>query len=332
MRYSYEEFKNHVTDEVLRELGKDGEKYHVSAHADVKLNHFGGPAITFNREGEMAGSVWYPEKSYEEYQRGNSIDAIVRKVSEKARVKLFDTVSIEGKGLIHALMSHDWEGIRQHVRLIPVGYERNKDRLGEYPYIRQGDICGVCKVALPMNDTGSVGYVTITNDQLQTLGIDQETLLKTAKENSQRNDPAICKNLQDLLDELTGGIARDEMEPGFDGPELMPVYVLSSQSRENGAAVIFHDKVMENVHEEFPQGFYILPSSVHELLIVPKNMADETYLEEMVQMINVTEVSPEEVLSDHVHTYDPARKMVVCKGMEPVQERKIHREKLQSIL
>ena len=331
MKYSFDEFRTYVTDEVIRNLGKDGARYQASEHSNVKLNHFGGPAVSFSREGELVGSVWYPEKSYEEYRNGRSMNSIIESVSKNARVKLEDTLGMEGKGLLHAMMAHDWKGIRRNVRLVAVGYERNKERLDEYPHIRQGDICGVCKIAIPMTDSDSIGYVTINHDHLRSMGIDQDTMFETAKENCQREEPASCKNLQEVLNEMTGGIFQDD-EPDRNDPGLMPVYVLTNRSRQNGAAVMFYDGVMEKVQEEFPQGFYILPSSVHELMIVPKNMGDAESLEEMVQMVNANEVAPEEVLSDHVHTYDPVRKRVVCNSMEPVQEREKQQERLENIL
>ena len=51
--------------------------------------------------------------------------------------------------------------------------------------------------------------------------------------------------------------------------------------------------------------FYILPSSTHEVLIVPKDeMVDLKELEKMVQSVNQEMVAAEEFLSDHVYEYD----------------------------
>ena len=51
--------------------------------------------------------------------------------------------------------------------------------------------------------------------------------------------------------------------------------------------------------------FYVLPSSVHETLIIPKDAGMELRdLEQMVQEVNQTQVAPQERLSDHVYEYD----------------------------
>ncbi|MCD8300425.1 MAG: DUF5688 family protein [Clostridiales bacterium] len=55
------------------------------------------------------------------------------------------------------------------------------------------------------------------------------------------------------------------------------------------------------------RNFYILPSSVHELILVPgERMADEYRLTQMVREVNRETVLNEEVLADHVYYYDMA--------------------------
>ena len=83
------------------------------------------------------------------------------------------------------------------------------------------------------------------------------------------------------------------------------MYVLSNEDKLNGAAVLLNDKVMDDITEKLGQDYFILPSSVHEVLIVPKNdQMDLKTLESMVQDVNATQVAPEERLSDHVYAYD----------------------------
>lgn len=79
--------------------------------------------------------------------------------------------------------------------------------------------------------------------------------------------------------------------------------------------------VMEKVSSLFPEGFYILPSSIHEILIVPGNGEENAgELGEMVRDVNRTEVRREEVLSDHIYEYDRESGRI-CQVPEP-KERK----------
>ena len=59
--------------------------------------------------------------------------------------------------------------------------------------------------------------------------------------------------------------------------------------------------------------FYVLPSSVHEVIIVTAAEAPEgsAGLSDMVSEINKTQVDAEEVLSDHVYYYDRDKKKLL---------------------
>jgi hypothetical protein len=60
---------------------------------------------------------------------------------------------------------------------------------------------------------------------------------------------------------------------------------------------------LEQVRERLGEDFYILPSSIHELLVLPRSMMDANELQEMVKCVNATVVNPEDVLSDGVYAY-----------------------------
>jgi hypothetical protein len=76
--------------------------------------------------------------------------------------------------------------------------------------------------------------------------------------------------------------------------------------------------VAEKLQKSFPEGYYVLPSSIQELMIVPKNRIDKEYLECMVREINAAEVEPGEQLSDMVHEYDPKLRVLFTGETPPV--------------
>lgn len=96
-----------------------------------------------------------------------------------------------------------------------------------------------------------------------------------------------------------GGVSVDEWEP--DGS---PMTVLTTREQINGAAVIFCDEVLRKIRKKIGD-FYILPSSVHEVLVVPVSEGiDREELEEMVKSVNRDEVAPEDRLADRVFLFD----------------------------
>lgn len=71
------------------------------------------------------------------------------------------------------------------------------------------------------------------------------------------------------------------------------VMVITNSNGYYGASAIFYDGVLEALKD-----YYLVPSSVHEWLAVPKSLADKEYLAGVIRQVNRTEVSPNEVLSD----------------------------------
>lgn len=94
--------------------------------------------------------------------------------------------------------------------------------------------------------------------------------------------------------------------------DAVPMYVASNCDRFNGASVFLYPNLLKEFAENIGGNFYILPSSVHELIFVPESeYTDIGYMKMMVQEINASEVRDEEVLSDNIYFYDRAYDRVV---------------------
>ena len=92
---------------------------------------------------------------------------------------------------------------------------------------------------------------------------------------------------------------------------FVPIYILTNQDKLNGASVSAQEGVLEKVAELLGTNYYVLPSSIHELLILPDNGSMQlSELEAMVREVNATQVAPEDRLSDKVQYYDRETKLL----------------------
>lgn len=88
-------------------------------------------------------------------------------------------------------------------------------------------------------------------------------------------------------------------------------YVLTNKSGFKGASfILFTDSLFE-IYEKYGNDFYIIPSSIHELLTLPGKDATPDEVRRMIKEVNDTEVSPEERLSYNVYKYDHVLNAVV---------------------
>lgn len=97
-------------------------------------------------------------------------------------------------------------------------------------------------------------------------------------------------------------------------PEI-PMYVLTNESLYYGAATLFYPDVQEMLAEKFGRNYYVLPSSINEVMIVPDNgIMDYKELRAMVNEVNRDQVDEVEVLTGEVYYYDLKAKELSIAG------------------
>ena len=204
----------------------------------------------------------------------------------------------------------DWGEVKDKVTVRVIGVSRNTEILQTLPCRLHGDIALIYQVSMKAKD-GTMMTVRITDELMDHYGISEPQLYEAAIENSQRLQKVTCRPMGEVIGDLLGTGEESTLD---EGPARL--YVLSNESLQFGAAVLFYPGVIEKIGKNIPEGFFILPSSIHEVLILPKNQGEKAMLETMVQEINATQVAPDEVLSDYVSEYD-SRTRTMEWGRDP---------------
>ncbi len=84
-----------------------------------------------------------------------------------------------------------------------------------------------------------------------------------------------------------------------------PMLTLTNKRRYNGAVCIYYPSVLKEVSETLNSDLIIIPSSIHETIIVPYlGDGDVECCNNMIREVNKQHVAAEEVLSDHAYIYD----------------------------
>lgn len=91
-------------------------------------------------------------------------------------------------------------------------------------------------------------------------------------------------------------------------PDVVNLYVITNTMKNLGAGALVNHSVQKALYEYFNgKNLYILPSSIHELLILPEEDSFPRSVEEllsMVKAVNSTEVAEDDFLADHVYHFD----------------------------
>ena len=186
-----------------------------------------------------------------------------------------------------------------------VNAEKNRNKLSSCPCRQVGDFLIEYRLIAFQNEFG-MGSVAINNEIANSIGLNEEQLYQLSMKNTEKVFPVSFQNLTTL----TEGIQKNgQIPPGHeirvDKNDALPVYSLSNKEGLNGASTILYPQVQEDLKKEFPNGYYVLPSSIHEVLIVDQSFVEEPLdlfaLKEAVLEVNYQVVEPSEFLSNEVY-------------------------------
>lgn len=147
-------------------------------------------------------------------------------------------------------------------------------------------------VSIPVKGV-SDGVVKVTENLLNILGVTVDDLFDKARQNLHKS--ASVKSMSQVLSELMGGIPVPEAPTGM--------FVAMTSDKINGSAILTDTDFLEDFRKKHGD-FWIIPSSIHELIFVPCDKADGEALEPMIGEVNGQCVRPEERLSNSLFKFD----------------------------
>ncbi len=209
----------------------------------------------------------------------------------------------------------NFEEVRFRIVYRLVNYKRNKKLLEDIPHFTWHDLAIIFCVGIESNHHGCISML-IHNNDMNMWETDKDTLYRLAKENTPHLLPVLFNTMPEMImrtfahseEHDLGDQLRDSL---LDAQTHSPLYVLTNAEGIHGAAVILYDGVLREISETIGRDLIILPSSIHEVLLIPyKDTVNYTELSEIVKSINATEVSVEEVLSDNIYSYKRVTNMV----------------------
>jgi hypothetical protein len=171
--------------------------------------------------------------------------------------------------------------------------------LAQVPHFRYLDLAIVFYCLLSSDETTQAS-ILIYNQHLSFWGIDADTLYECAIVNTPNLLPHKMTDMTSILKEVLGEDVMDETSD-------IPMYVLTNRYHTNGACVILYDQLLKQLADFFNRDLVVLPSSIHEVLLVPVEVSvDLAQYDRMVQEVNETQLADDEVLSNHAYFFSRA--------------------------
>lgn len=264
----------------------------------VKNNGTVKQGLLIESPGVNVSPTIYLEEYYQRSLNGESIHELVQDILD-----FYGVVKCEQSWSTYGI--EHYEAIQDKIvfKLIHTG--KNRELLREIPHIELLDLSIVFYALLDINSQGTA-TMTVRNEHLQCWGVTKGELFDLARKNVKSLLPAELFTMQQAVDEVLHSGPREKINllkgcPNK-GDDFM--YVLSNPIRSFGAACIVYPEVLDMAGQVLGEDYYVLPSSVHEVVLVPESKGMEPEeMDAMVVEINATQVDEEEILSNHAYLY-----------------------------
>ena len=144
----------------------------------------------------------------------------------------------------------------------------------------------------------------VTRDMAGTYGYDVDELMNRAFSNTISRFRPVFTELGSFCKGRDTGMTDDPFDEEFSLERKPQMYILTNEACHNGASVIFYPFVAERIGELLGEDYYVLPSSLHEVIIVPRCMGFQAGdLKKMVRDANDNAVAVRDLLSYKVLFY-----------------------------
>lgn len=290
----YQEFLSTIQNEIKQQLEPG---YEVRLQSFPKNNGvvYDGLVI-FHPKWNISPTI-YLNPYYHWYLDGVPMEDIYANIMETYKSRLpqkdFDTSTFT-----------DYSKAKTSIIMKLINYEHNRELLERVPHFKYLDFAVVFQCLVSQQSDG-FATILIHNHHLDFWSITPDELYQDALTNTPQLLPYQLVNMETLLQECMPNV------PTELPPADCQMYILSNSAKLNGATTILYDGLLDQIAQTLNHNLILLPSSIHEFLIIPVDNPEQISLfSQMVTEVNETQLSDDEVLSNHAYYYSREQKQM----------------------
>lgn len=282
----YNEFKNRLIERVKERIEGGAEAFFMTRQ---KANQTEKEGICMQKPDGTQQTVVYIQELYRPYLQ----TADLEKMADELISIFRESADIPGADILK-----DWECVKDRLRIRLVKKDWNRERLENWVYIEYLDLAVMLAAELELKG-GQTGSVPVEKASLKFWGVSADEAYRKAMENLYREKYYLGSIDKFLPEDFPAGDIQ--------------LYVLLRENKNFGAGLMLREDILRQFAEEQGGSFYILPASVHELILLKYGEdLDVCRLREVVKQVNENTalLNPEDNLSDNVYFYDREKQKI----------------------
>lgn len=275
---------------ILDSLSKKlGDNFHISIHEVFKTN-IKLDGLTILKEGENISPTIYLDSFYRDLENGVLLDDVIGEILQIYFDAKINPLHLDTASII------DFNYVKDRLYVELINRHSNKELLQDVPYLRfLDDFAIVIRCLIETSAEGHTNFL-IHNAHLAIWQINQEMLISLAIKNTRKLFGVNLRSIKETLAELMPELPKDY---AFS----LPIWVMTNNLKSSGASTVLFDDALKgfaDIHGDF----YVIFSSIHELLLIPAcSNVGINALTEINQMVNATDVRPNELLGTKAYFY-----------------------------
>jgi len=296
------EFYAYVAENVLEMFPASYENAEVIIEERMKDNNRLVHGMTIRREGDMAMPILYLDDFYQRAENHEPMKGVLEDIAKQYDLAVMDIGKIE-------IPDMSRESLLENVRCRVIDAKANDRLLQDLVYQDLG-----CGYAMTVYQNAAIGdrsgMIQITHELAEKADVSEKELLEKALSNTEKAERATFMDITQALFNPSHEPQYLSDEPYIDPDSNLIVLTSDANPPVYGSTVFFYPETQEKIAEVIGSSYYVLPSSIHEVLIMPfreeqaMNGPDKERMAHMVKEINETQVAPQERFGNRVLFYD----------------------------
>lgn len=298
-------FKRSIEENIQDYLPREYEDAEIY-FSEIRKNNIQATGLIVKLPDRQAAPIINLDMFYRDFIDGTDIENIYNEIASLVQRGYREAPDYSG---------FDITDYKNNISMTFVNAKNNREMIANMPHRMVNDLAVIYRVNLPGNEKNEAS-VPVTYDLMEFLGYEtREQLEEQAVKYMKENNPPVVKSMREML---------IEMDPSFADflPEEAenPMYVITNRSKCNGAISVLDKETMDSLVDLIGSELTILPSSVNEMIAVPKDMVDGKEALNMVKQVNETAVEDKDKLADSIYSYSKEKGFVQEKIKEDMEK------------
>ena len=274
----------------------------VTINQNIKNNDVILYGLSMREQDEHISCNIYLESFYDDFVEGRSLESIVNKIEQDVQEHICD---IE-YDIVQKVNEFDFVKDKIIYKLINTEY--NHEFLKDVPHRDWMNLSIIYKI-----DLGEYGdhtaSINVTNNLLKIWNTTEEELFALAKVNTPKRRKLCIKGLFYVVENMISNFSDTEINESFINEcrqRCEDMLVVTNEVMIEGAVSILYEETLEELKQRIGNRFYVIPSSVHEMLVIGEEDREgmKLFINEMIKDVNDSKVAYIEILSNNAYFYN----------------------------